>query len=177
MSVSTIEASPSLHADVPELAPAPRQADGRRKCDRVISLWHRHRDGEAIPRWSKAFMADAGELGEYCIVGSTDAKTAAVAVEDLGRHLRDHLKVGCADGAGAAARAAILLKEVVDAARWLDSGSRPRPVSQVYSDHNCPDQTVKSRFVVLPFADDRTGRMRWLALGDWCTSTVLNGSR
>lgn len=175
MSASTVETSPSRYGETPESDPAPRETDRRRKCDRVVSLWHRHCDGEAMPRWSEAFMADAGELSKYCIVGSTDAKTAAVAVEELGPHLRDHLKVGCPEGA--AARAAILLKEVVDAARWLNSASSPRPVSHIYRDHLRREQTVKSRFVVLPFADDRAGRLRWLALGDWCASASLTGSR
>ena len=143
-------------------------SDERRKCDRAVSLWHRRRDAEALPCWSEAFMADARELSDYCIVGSTDAQTAAVAVEEIGPHLRSHLTACCPDRGQIASRAAILLKEVVDAARWLHDGSAPRPVAQVYGDTRCPEQTVKSRFVILPFADKRPNRLRWLAVGDWC---------
>jgi hypothetical protein len=168
MPASTIETGEPARKQTLGPAPARQDSDERRKCDQALSLWRRLCDGEAMPRWRNDLLADADELGAFRIVGSTDQKTAAVSVEEIGPQLHDQLCTHDPDWDQTASRTAILLKEIVDAAQWLASGRAPRPISYEYGDYKCPGKTIKSRFVILPFVDDQTDAMRWLALGDWC---------
>jgi len=159
----------AAHKQAPEAAPAPATGAERRKCDMVVELWDRYREGREVPPWSDAFLRDARELGDYCVVGVTDLRTSAVAIEEIGANFRRHLDTSRDDWSTTGATAAVLVKEIVEAANWLQAGVTPRPISHEYPDHKIRNCTVKSRFVVLPFTDETPDRLRWLALGDWCS--------
>ena len=150
-------------------APAPQNAAERRKCERVIALWDRYRADVDVPAWSDAFLNDARDLGDYCVVGVTDLATSAVSIEEIGANFRRHLDTSRDNWSDTGAAAAVLVKEIVEAANWLQTGVTPGPISHEYPDHKIRNRTVKSRFVVLPFTDDTPGRLRWIALGDWCS--------
>ena len=149
--------------------PAAMDGAERRKCDRVIGLWQQYRNGDEVPAWSDAFLADARELGDYCVVGVTDLATSAVSIEEIGANFRRHLDTSRDNWANTGAAAAVLVKEIVEAANWLQADANPGPISHEYPDHKIRNHRVKSRFVVLPFRDEATGRLRWVALGDWCS--------
>jgi len=146
-------------------------ADGkeRRKCDQVIALWEIYKGDQELPLWNDGFLDDARELGDYCVVGVTDLETSAVAIEEIGANFRRHLDTSRDHWADTGAAAAVLVKEIVEAANWLHGDVAPGPINHEYPDHKTRNRMVKSRFVVLPFADTTPGRLRWVALGDWCS--------
>lgn len=148
---------------------APLEGAERRKCDRVIALWRQYCNGDEVPAWSDAFLDDARDLGDYCVVGVTDLTTSAVSIEEIGANFRRHLDTTRDNWASTGAAAAVLVKEIVEAANWLQADVSPGPISHEYPDHKIRNHRVKSRFVVLPFRDETPGRLRWVALGDWCS--------
>jgi hypothetical protein len=150
-------------------SPAAQEGAERRKCDRVIALWDQYRGSADVPAWSDAFVEDARELGDYCVIGVTDLTTSAVSIEEIGANFRRHLDTSRDNWSDTGAAAAVLVKEIVEAANWLQTDAAPGPFSHEYPDHKIKNRTVKSRFVVLPFTDDTPGRLRWVALGDWCS--------
>jgi len=141
----------------------------RRKCDRVIALWDSYRNGDDVPMWSDVFLNDARDLGDYCVVGVTDLHTSAVSIEEIGANFRRHLDTSRDNWSDTGAAAAVLVKEIVEAANWLQADVIPGPINHEYPDHKIRNRTVKSRFVVLPFVDVAPDRLRWVALGDWCS--------
>jgi hypothetical protein len=153
---------------VPQAA-LPKDGAERRKCDQVIALWEQHRAGQDVPAWSDAFLSEARELGDYCVVGVTDLTTSAVSIEEIGANFRRHLDTSRDNWSDTGAAAAVLVKEIVEAANWLHTDVTPGPINHEYPDHKIKNRTVKSRFVVLPFIDETPGRLRWIALGDWCS--------
>jgi hypothetical protein len=153
---------------VPQAA-LPKDGAERRKCDQVIALWEQRRAGQDVPAWSDAFLSEARELGDYCVVGVTDLTTSAVSIEEIGANFRRHLDTSRDNWSDTGAAAAVLVKEIVEAANWLHTDVTPGPINHEYPDHKIKNRTVKSRFVVLPFIDETPGRLRWIALGDWCS--------
>jgi hypothetical protein len=164
-----IEALHQAAARLPARGPSTAPADERRKCDRVIALWEIYRGGQDLPLWNNCFLNDARELGDYCVVGVTDLRTSAVAIEEIGANFRRHLDTSRDNWAESGAAAAVLVKEIVEAANWLQAEVTPGPVSHEYPDHKIKSRRVKSRFVVLPFRDETPDRLHWVALGDWCS--------
>jgi len=152
-------------------AGSPASATGaeRRKCERVIALWDRYRGEDDIPMWSDAFLSEARDLGDYCVVGATDLKTSAVSIEQIGANFRSHLDTSRDNWSDTGAAAAVLVKEIVEAANWIQASVTPGPINHEYPDHKISGRTIKSRFVVLPFIDQAPNRLRWVALGDWCS--------
>ncbi|MDH3234516.1 MAG: hypothetical protein OEQ29_13440 [Alphaproteobacteria bacterium] len=148
---------------------SPAAGDERRKCDRMIALWQRYRGDDDVPMWSESFLNDARDLGDYCMVGATDLQTSAVSIEEIGANFRRHLDTSRENWSDTGASAAVLVKEIVEAANWLQANVTPGPIDHEYPDHKIKNRTVKSRFVVLPFIDEAPGRLRWVALGDWCS--------
>lgn len=168
MPVETLHLA-ATRAPVQTVAPVPQDGPERRKCDLVIALWDRYRGSADLPAWSHDFVDDARELGDYCVIGVTDLSTSTVSIEEIGANFRRHLDTSRDNWSETGAAAAVLVKEIVEAANWLQTDATPGPLSHEYPDHKIKNRTVKSRFVVLPFADDTPGRLRWVALGDWCS--------
>jgi uncharacterized protein YbjT (DUF2867 family) len=150
----------------------PEAGAERRKCDRVMALWHRARRDRDLPEWSEAFRRDARELGDFFVVGVTDLKTSMVTVEDIGGRFRHALDTSRANWSETGMAAAVLVKEIVEAANWIRADLAPGPIAGEYPDLKMPHRTIKSRFVVLPFSDGAPGRLRWVALGDWCAQDI-----
>lgn len=168
MPIETLHQAVSRKPDS-DRAPAPATGAERRKCDRVIALWERYRGDDDVPMWSDTFLNDARDLGDYCVVGVTDMETSAVAIQEIGANFRHHLDTSRDNWSDTGAAAAVLVKEIVEAANWLQANVIPGPINHEYPDHKIRNRTVKSRFVVLPFIDEAPGRLRWVALGDWCS--------